>query len=279
MTRRLAFKVAVSLQVVSLDFEHCREFSGLECFFNPVNWSDRGEWGMIAEERIARDRKQGCRVDGADVRLNERADEIIEDLRSLRRPRVFVISGPSGVGKDAVIQEMRVQLPDFHYAVTATTRQRRPGEIDGVHYHFMEADDFKRLVEEGEFLEHATVYGNLYGVPKQRVRSALASGRSVVIKVDVQGARTIREIIPQAVLIFLVPPSMSELLHRLRDRKSDDFDVVIQRLNTATQELTAASEFDYLVFNETDRLADTVESIATIVNGEEYRIDQREVTL
>lgn len=218
-------------------------------------------------------------MDGADVRLNDRADEIIEDLRSMRRPRVFVISGPSGVGKDAVIQEMRRQLPDFHYAVTATTRDRRPGEIDGVHYHFMRNDEFEGLVAEGEFLEHAVVYGNLYGVPKQRVRSALSSGQSVVIKVDVQGARTIREIIPQAILIFIAPPSMSELLHRLRDRKSDDFDVVIRRLNTAMHELTVAREFDYLVFNETDRLNETVESIATIIQGEDFRISQKEITL
>ncbi|MEZ4520481.1 MAG: guanylate kinase [Thermomicrobiales bacterium] len=218
-------------------------------------------------------------MDEADVRLNERADEIIEDLRSIRRPRAYVISGPSGVGKDAVIQAMRVQLPDFHYAVTATTRNRRPGEIDGVHYHFMEKDDFERLVDQDEFLEHAVVYGNLYGVPKQRVRSALSSGQSVVIKVDVQGARTIREIIPQATLIFIAPPSMSELLHRLRDRKSDDFDVVIRRLNTAMQELTAAWDFDYIVFNETGQLSDTVDSIATIIRGERFRISQQEITL
>ncbi|CAN5761374.1 guanylate kinase [soil metagenome] len=218
-------------------------------------------------------------VDGADVRLNERADELIEDLHSLRRPRVVVISGPSGVGKDAVIQEMRARLPELHYAVTATTRERRPGEIDGVHYHFMEIDEFERLVEEREFLEHAVVYGNLYGVPKQRVRSALSSGQSVVIKVDVQGARTIREIIPQSTLIFIAPPSMSELLHRLRDRKSDDFEVVIRRLNTATQELTVAWEFDYLVFNETDRLSSTVEAISTIIHGEAFRIRQEEITL
>jgi guanylate kinase len=163
--------------------------------------------------------------------------------------------------------------------VTATTRSRRPGEIDGVHYHFMDREDFERLVEEGEFLEHAVVYGNLYGVPKQRVRSALESGQSVVIKVDVQGAKTIREIIPEAVLVFLAPPSMSELLHRLRDRKSDDFDVVMRRLNTATHELTSAWDFDYLVINETNRLADTVDAIATIVSGETFRINQREITL
>jgi guanylate kinase len=218
-------------------------------------------------------------VDSDGDRLNERADEIIEELRSAHRPRIFVVSGPSGVGKDAVIQTMRVRLPDFHYAVTATSRPRRPGEIDGVHYHFMEAEEFERLAAEDEFLEHAIVYGNLYGVPKQRVRSALRSGQSVVIKVDVQGARTIREMIPGAVLIFVAPPSMSELLHRLRDRKSDDFDIVIRRLNTATHELTAAWEFDYLVFNETDRLHETVEAIATIINGEDYRINQQAITL
>ncbi len=218
-------------------------------------------------------------MDSAGVRINERADEIIDELRSGRRPRVFVVSGPSGVGKDAVIQEMRQQLPELHYAVTATTRGRRPGEIDGVHYHFMDTEEFQRLVEQGEFLEHAVVYGNYYGVPRQRVRSALASGQSVVIKVDVQGARTIREIIPEAVLLFLAPPSMSELLHRLRDRKSDDFDVVMRRLNTATHELTSAWEFDYLVVNETNELAETVEAIATIVNGEAFRINQREITL
>ena len=220
-------------------------------------------------------------MDSTSVRLNERADEIIEELKTGRRPRIFVVSGPSGVGKDAVIQEMRQKLPDFHYAVSvsATTRRPRPGEIDGVHYHFLERERFEQLVEQGEFLEHAVVYGNLYGVPKQRVRSALAQGQSVIIKVDVQGARTIREIVPEAVLIFIAPPSMSELLHRLRDRKSDDFDVVIRRLNTATQELTAAWEFDYLIFNETDRLDETVEHIATVIHGEGFRINQREITL
>lgn len=211
--------------------------------------------------------------------LNERADELIDELRSAGRPRLFVISGPSGVGKDSVIQEMRVRLPDFHYAVTATTRARRPGEIDGVHYHFMAQDEFKRLVEQHEFLEHAVVYGNLYGVPKHRVRSALAAGQSVIIKVDVQGARTIREMIPESKLIFLAPPSMAELLHRLRDRKSDDFDIVIRRLNTATHELTAAWEFDYCVFNEENRLAQTVDRIATIIEAERFRVGQQEITL
>ncbi len=211
--------------------------------------------------------------------LNERADELIEQLRQTRRPRVFVISGPSGVGKDSVIQEMRQILPDLHYAVTATTRPRRPGEIDGVHYFFLSQEDFAFQIEAGEFMEHATVYGNLYGVPKQRIREALKTGRDVVIKVDVQGARAIREQVPGAVLIFVAPPTMSDLLQRLRGRKSDDFDVVIKRLNTATHELARAREFDYVVFNESGRLSETVETISTIVDAEHMRINQPEITL
>lgn len=211
--------------------------------------------------------------------LNERADELIDHLRTVRRPRIFVISGPSGVGKDSVIEQMRQTLPDLHYAVTATTRPRRPGEIDGVHYYFLAEEEFKSQVAAGEFLEHANVYGNLYGVPKQRVRSAINSGRSVVIKVDVQGARSIREMVPGAVLIFLAPPDMAELLQRMRTRKSDDFEVLMRRLTTATHELTAAWDFDYAVFNESDRLHDTVDSIATIISAEQYRIQQPEITL
>lgn len=211
--------------------------------------------------------------------LNERANELIDALRSIRRPRMFVISGPSGVGKDSVIQEMRRIMPDFHYAVTATTRQRRPGEIDGVHYYFLSKEEFVEQVEQGEFLEHATVYGNLYGVPKQRLRSAIAAGRDVVVKVDVQGARTIRDIVPQSVLIFVAPPSMAELLQRLRGRKSDDFEVVIRRLNTATHELSAAEEFDYVIFNESDRIEQTVRSIQTIIEAEHHRVHQAEITL
>lgn len=211
--------------------------------------------------------------------LNERAEELIEHLRSVQRPRIFVISGPSGVGKDSVIQEMRNSLPDLHYAVTATTRSRRPGEIDGVHYFFVPEEEFKEQVEQGEFLEHAVVYGNFYGVPKQRVRSALDEGRSIVIKVDVQGAKTIREMIPQSVLIFLSPPNMSELLKRMLGRKSDDLDIVARRLNTATHELTAAADFDYVVFNESDRIQDAVESIATIIEAEGHKIHQPEITL
>lgn len=211
--------------------------------------------------------------------LNEQADELIDDLRSVKRPRLYVISGPSGVGKDSVIEEMRAQLPDLHYAVTATTRIRRPGEIAGVHYHFLSTEEFERQVEDAEFLEHATVYGHLYGVPKNRVRTSLQSGRSVVLKVDVQGARSIRELVPQAILIFICPPDMAELLHRLQGRKSDDFDEIMKRLGTATHELTAAQDFDYVVFNDVNATDQAVKTISLIIEAEGHRINQPEITL
>lgn len=215
---------------------------------------------------------------GADI-LNERADELIDQMRQVRRPRLFIISGPSGVGKDAVIERMREEHPDFHYVVTATTRPRRPGEIDGIHYYFMTEDEFTAQHEQDEFLEAAVVYGNWYGVPKGRIRSALQSGKSVVVKVDVQGSATIRQTISESVLIFLVPPSMSELLGRLRSRKTDDPDVLMQRLSTATRELTAAKSFDYVVFNESDRLDETVKQISAIIVAESSRMEQHEITV
>lgn len=215
---------------------------------------------------------------GADI-LNERADELIDQLRRVRRPRVFVISGPSGVGKDAVIERMRERHPDFHYVVTATTRPRRPGEIDGVHYFFMTEEQFKSQLEKDEFLEAAQVYGNWYGVPKDRIRAALQAGKSVVAKVDVQGAATIRETIPESVLIFLVPPSMSELLLRLKSRKTDDPEVLMQRLSTATRELAAARNFDYVIFNESDQLDQTVDQISAVITAEASRVEQHETTV
>jgi guanylate kinase len=215
---------------------------------------------------------------GADI-LNDRADELIDQMRRVRRPRVFVISGPSGVGKDAVIEHMRQIHPDFHYVVTATTRPRRPGEIDGVHYYFMSEEEFTSQLEQNEFLEAAQVYGNWYGVPKGRIRAALQAGKSAVVKVDVQGAATIRDMIPESVLIFLVPPSMSELLHRLKTRKTDDPDVLMKRLSTATRELAAARSFEYVIFNESDRLEETVRQISAVIEAESSRVEQQEITL
>ncbi len=217
----------------------------------------------------------------SDIGINERADHLIDELRSVVRPRLFVISGPSGVGKDTLIQDLRPLFPEFHFAVTATTRERRPGEIDGVHYFFMTRDEFLSRQADGGFLESAEVYGKgyWYGVPKERVRAALHAGRHVIVKVDVQGAASIRQLAPQSIQIFVAPPSMEALSERLMRRKSDDPVVLMKRLRTASRELACAREFDYVVFNETDGQNHAARLIAAIVDAELARINQPEVVL
>lgn len=211
--------------------------------------------------------------------LGEDADDLIGDLRALRRPRVFIISGPSGVGKDAIIEQLRGRLPEAFFAVTATTRPRRPGEIDGVHYFFLEEQDFRDRLAEGEFLESATVYGNLYGVLKSPVRAALARGQDVFVKVDVQGASEIRRLLPEAISIFLAPESAGTLLQRLKHRKTDDPAELMTRFATATRELAVASEFDYVIFNRQDQLAEALDEITAVVRAELLRTDQPEIHL
>lgn len=217
----------------------------------------------------------------SDEGMNERADQLIDALRSVVRPRLFVISGPSGVGKDTLIQDLRPVYPEFHFAVTATTRERRPGEIDGVHYYFMTRDEFLTRRAAGEFLESAEVYGrgHWYGVPKERVRAALRSGRHVIVKVDVQGAASIRQLAPKSIQIFVAPPSMQALTERLLRRKSDDPVVLMQRLRTASRELSSAADFDYVVFNETDQQESAVNAINAIIRAELSRINQPEIEL
>ena len=218
-------------------------------------------------------------TDGSQGGMNERADELIESLRNAARPLLIVISGPSGVGKDTVIERMRQVMPDSYYAVTATTRERRPGEIDGVHYHFHPREEFEQEVAAGQFLEHATVYGNLYGVPKAPVRQALRRGKDVVVKVDPQGAQTIRRIAPEALLIFLLPPGMGELARRLRSRKTDDPEALSRRISIASREIAMNGIFDYFVINESDQVDEAVERIQQIINVEKLRIHPREVDL
>lgn len=212
--------------------------------------------------------------------LGQRADHQIAALRAGRHPRLFIISGPSGVGKDAVIEHLRTRFPDCFFAVTATTRERRPGEIDGVHYIFLPEDVFTEKLAEGDFLESASVYGvGRYGVLKGPIASALSYGQDAIVKVDVQGAATLRELIPQAVSIFIAPDSMQELLRRLQSRKTDDGEALMRRFSTASGELETAPDFDYLVFNEADRIDDAIEQIAAIIIAERSRVRQPEITL
>ncbi len=195
-------------------------------------------------------------------------------------PLFVVLSGPSGVGKDAVLHAMRASLgPAVHYAVTATTRPIRPGERDGVDYYFVSPERFHQLREQEELLEHAQVYGRWYGVPKAPLRGALAEGKDVMLKVDVQGARTISELLPGAMLIFLAPPSMQELERRLRERKTESPDDMARRIETARAELAQAERFHHVVENKTDAMDVAVRRIAAIMAQERERGGRAPVVL
>lgn len=211
--------------------------------------------------------------------IEESGDEFIADLRARRRPRLFVISGPSGVGKDSVIERLRDDYPDMHFSVTATTRARRPGEIDGVHYYFLNDETFLQREAESEFIETAMVYQHRYGVPRTPVRHALARGQDVVVKVDVQGASSIKALAPNATFIFIAPESMTELLRRLRSRKTDDPDALMARFSAASRELLKAREFDYVVFNEVERLSGAIDQIGAIIASERLCTVQTDVSI
>ena len=186
-------------------------------------------------------------------------------------PLMVVISGPSGVGKDAVLERMRSSNVPYHFAVTATARPKRDSEVDGLDYIFVEGDEFQSMIRNDELLEWAEVYGNPYGVPKSPVRDALARGQDVILKIDVQGADNIRRLVPGAVYVFLAPPDMSELEHRLTRRRTESTDTLKVRLATAANELDEAEKFDYVVVNRTGRLDKAVEEINTIIRRERGR--------
>lgn len=209
----------------------------------------------------------------------DHGDRHIERLRNTAAPRVFIISGPSGVGKDSVLEQLRLTYPDAVYVVTATSRPKRPGEIEGVHYHFIEREDFERQVADGEFIENAVVYNNLYGVPRTPIVDGIAAGKDVIIKVDVKGAATLREKISNTVSIFLAPELMRELLSRLRSRKTDDYEALKRRFTTASDELERVEEFDYVVFNESDELESAVRQITNIIEAEKARVSPPSVTI
>jgi guanylate kinase len=217
-----------------------------------------------------------------DARLEElyaEGNSLISRIRNTSKPRVFIISGPSGVGKDSVIEELRKSFPDAQYVVTATTRPKRAGEIEGVHYIFLTNEEFVARMEQKDFLENDMVYGNRYGVPRSPIVEGIEQGRDVIIKVDVKGAATLRRLIPNTISLFLTPESMPALLERLRDRKTDDPDVLMRRFTTATAELAEVEHFDYVVFNEDGKLDDAVQQICNIVAIEHHKVHQPEISL
>lgn len=195
------------------------------------------------------------------------------------QPMLIVISGPSGVGKDTVIQRMKERELPFHFVVTATTRPARENERHGVDYFFVSRDEFAEMINQGELLEYAVVYNDYKGIPKQQVRSALETGKDVVMRVDVQGAAKVRELCPDALTIFLTVEYESELDVRLRARKTESPEGLKLRIATARQELKRIHEFDYVVVNHEQRLDETVDVILSIIQAEHHRVKHRQVTL
>jgi len=195
-------------------------------------------------------------------------------------PIVVVISGPSGVGKDVMIDRMiESDRIGFHFTVTATTRDPRPGEKDGINHHFVTVDDFVNLIANDDLLEWAQVYGNYYGVPKKQVRDALTAGNHVIMRVDVQGAKRLSEIIPEALLIFIIPPSLDVLKNHLEKRGVDLEVEMTKRLAAANEEISQANLFDFTVTNEEGRLDDTVNEVVEIIESESQRIPPRRVSI
>lgn len=193
------------------------------------------------------------------------------------QPVIIVISGTSGIGKDAVIKEMKKRNLPLHFVVTATSRPPRTNEKDGVDYFFHSKEEFERRINNNEFIEHALVYQDYKGIPRSQVDAALKSGKDVVLKLDVQGAATIRKLYPEAILVFIVPNSTEEWYSRLCDRKSETPETLRVRVDTAIKETEQIDIFDYIVLNAQNRLETAVDDIIDILKVEHLRVHHRKM--
>ncbi len=201
-------------------------------------------------------------------------------IQTPERPALLVVvSGPSGVGKDAALRRMRELKYPFYFLVTNTTRPKRPEEVEGVDYHFVTQERFAEMQAAGEFLERAVVYGYDYGNSRREVREALARGQDVIMRIDVQGAATVQRLVPDAVFIFMLPPSMEKLEARLRRRRTEPEDYLRIRLHAARLEMNEVAKFDYAIVNEDDALDETAELIYAVIRAEKCRVKPRRVVI
>ncbi len=207
----------------------------------------------------------------------------MDELSPLRIPEqlplLVVVSGPSGVGKDAALKRMRELNYPFYFLVTNTTRPKRPEEVEGGDYHFISKEQFAAMEQRGEFLEHAIVYGYDYGKSRREIKEALERGQDVIMRIDVQGAATIKRLVPDAVFIFLLPPSIEKLEARLRKRRTEPEEYLQIRLHAARLEMNEVDKFDYVIVNEDDALDDTAELIYAIIRAEKCRVKPRRINL
>jgi len=177
------------------------------------------------------------------------------------------------------MQRMQERGLEFHFVTTATTRPRRPGEVDGKHYLFISQEEFARMIRDDEFMEHALVYGDYKGVPKAQVQKALRSGRDAVMRLDVQGAETVRKLVPEALLIFITTDSEEDLISRLKERSTETPAALAIRIATTRQELKRVGAFDYVIVNHDDQLDHTVDVVRAIIEAEHHRVKPRRVKL
>lgn len=191
-----------------------------------------------------------------------------------RKGSLFVVSAPSGAGKTTLCWKLCDSLAGIKHSVSYTTRNPRPGETDGVHYTFVDEDEFRSMITDGEFVEWAEVHGNFYGTSKKRIEDMTDAGYDVILDIDVQGARQIREHFPDSVLIFVLPPSMEVLKERLAGRKTDSEDVIKMRLQNAIGEIKEYKNYDYVIVN--DSLDNAIKEMSSIVIAERVRISKME---
>ena len=195
----------------------------------------------------------------------------------MRKGLLILISGPSGTGKGTVCDLLRKNHPEISYSVSATTRQPRPGEQDGVNYYFYDKEKFRQMIDAGELLEWAEVYGNYYGTPKQKVLDRLNAGEDILLEIDTQGALNVMKAMPEGLFIFLLPPSLEELANRLKGRGTETEESLQRRLGAAVDEIKIAHNYRYVVVN--DKVEAAEKAIAGIIEAEHHRTDLNEELL